>query len=189
MKRLLDDSLLAIEAGAPARAEELVDVAPILEREADDRRRAGAAVSLAVSPAAREAQVLGDALALRRLIANLTDSALAYGREARIAAEVRGDDLVIVVDDDGPGIDPQQRELVFEPFVRLEESRSRSTGGAGLRLAIARNAAESHGGRVTLETAPTDGTRAVVTLPMFRPDMGATPSGPAPAQARINSGA
>jgi signal transduction histidine kinase len=84
-------------------------------------------------------------------------------------AEVRGDDLVIVVDDKGPGISPEQREMVFEPFVRLEQSRSRSTGGAGLGLAIARNAAESHGGRVTLETAPSGGTRVVITLPLFSP--------------------
>jgi signal transduction histidine kinase len=57
--------------------------------------------------------------------------------------------------------------MVFEPFVRLEESRSRSTGGAGLGLAIARNVAETHGGRLTLETAPGGGTRAVIRLPLF----------------------
>jgi signal transduction histidine kinase len=169
MTRLLDDALLAIEAVAPARAQELIDVAPILEREADDRRLAGAAISLVVSPAARGAQLLGDALALRRLIGNVTDNALAYGHEARIVAEVRGDDLVILVDDKGPGISPEQREMVFEPFVRLEQSRSRSTGGAGLGLAIARNAAESHGGRVILETAPSGGARVVIALPLFSP--------------------
>ena len=175
MKRLLDDSLLAIEAGAPVHAQELIDVAPILEREVEDRLRAGAAISLVVSPAANGAQVIGDALALRRLIANLTDNALAYGREALITAEVRGDDLVILVDDKGPGISPGEREIVFEPFVRLEQSRSRATGGAGLGLAIARNAAESHGGRLTLEAAPTGGTRAVLTLPLFH----SRPSAPA----------
>jgi len=168
MRRLLDDSLLAIEAGAPVRAEELVEVAPILEREVEDRRRTTAAVSLALSPAAGRAQVLGDALALRRLFSNLTDNALTYGHEALISADVRGGDLVVLVDDKGPGIDPADREMVLEPFVRLEGSRSRSTGGAGLGLAIARNAAESHGGRLALETAPSGGARVVVTLPLFR---------------------
>jgi signal transduction histidine kinase len=171
MKRLLDDSLLAIEAGAPARSEELIEIAPILEREAEDRQRAGAAVALAVSPAAQGAQLLGDALALRRLIANLTDNALAYGREARIGVDAVGGDLVIQIDDKGPGIDPAEREIVFEPFVRLEQSRSRETGGAGLGLAIARNVAESHGGRIALETAPGGGTRAVITLPLFHADV------------------
>ena len=61
MQRLLDDSLLAIESGASRRAEELVDIAPILEREIEDRRRAGAAVSLSIAPAARSAQLIGDA--------------------------------------------------------------------------------------------------------------------------------
>ena len=173
MKQLLDDSLLAIEAGAAVRAQELVDIAPILEREADDRRRAGAAVALVMSPAAQGAQLIGEALALRRLIANLTDNALAYGSEALIGADVAGDDLVILVDDKGPGISPAECELVLEPFVRLEQSRNRSTGGAGLGLAIARNVAETHGGRLTLETALAGGTRAMVRLPLFRPEAGA----------------
>jgi signal transduction histidine kinase len=168
MKRLLDDSLLAIEAGAPVRAQELVEVAPILEREAEDRRRAGEAVSLALSAAVGRAQVLGDALGLRRLVSNLTDNAIAYGREALIGAEVRGDDLVVLIDDKGPGIGAAERETVLEPFVRLEVSRSRSTGGAGLGLAIARNVAEAHGGSLRLEAAPGGGTRALVTLPLFR---------------------
>jgi signal transduction histidine kinase len=167
MKRLLDDSLLAIESGAPVRAQELIDIAPILEREAEDRRRAGATVVLRISPAAQGAQLIGDGLALRRLLANITDNALAYGCEALIGADIEGGDVVVVIDDKGPGISPEQRDLVFEPFVRLEESRSRSTGGAGLGLAIARNVAETHGGRLTLETAPGGGTRAVIRLPLF----------------------
>jgi signal transduction histidine kinase len=168
MKRLLDDSLLAIETGRPASAQELVEIAPILMREAEDRQRSGAAISLSLAPAARGAQLIGDAVGLRRLIANLTDNALAYGREAIVSADVRDEEIVILVDDHGPGISPAEREMVLEPFVRLEVSRSRSTGGAGLGLAIARNVAESHGGRLALETSPAGGTRAVVSLPAFR---------------------
>jgi hypothetical protein len=115
MKRLLDDALLAIEAGAAVRTQELIDLAPILEREAEDRCRAGAAVALALSPAARGAQLIGDALALRRLIANVTDNALSYGREATISADVEGDDLVVLVDDKGPGISPEQRDAAARP--------------------------------------------------------------------------
>jgi signal transduction histidine kinase len=167
MKRLLDDSLLAIESGAPVRAQELIEVAPILAREAEDRQRAGAVVTLAVTPAAQGAQLIGDALALRRLFANVTDNALAYGREARIEADVEDGNLVVAIDDKGPGIGAEHREMVFEPFVRLEESRNRRTGGAGLGLAIARNVAETHGGSLVLETAPGGGTRAVIRLPLF----------------------
>jgi signal transduction histidine kinase len=175
MQRLLDDSLLAIEWGAPRQAEELVDIAPILEREAEDRRRAGAAVSLSIAPAARSAQLVGDTLALRRLIANVTDNALTYGGEARMSAEIEGETLILTIDDRGPGIGPNERDMVFEPFVRLEASRNRRTGGAGLGLAIARNAAEAHGGRISLAAGPSGGTRATIALPLFK---AAEPSSP-----------
>ena len=168
MQRLLDDSLLAMESGASHRAEELVDIAPILEREAEDRRRAGAAVSLSIAPAARSAQLIGDTLALKRLIANVTDNALTYGGEARLSASIEGETLILTIDDKGPGISAAERDMVFEPFVRLEGSRNRRTGGAGLGLAIARNAAEAHGGRISLDASPSGGARAIISLPLFR---------------------
>jgi signal transduction histidine kinase len=170
MNRLLDDSLLAIETGKPARIEELIQIAPILEREAEDRCRAGAKVSLSISPEARSAELLGDAVTLRRLVSNLTDNALAYGHEAAVSAEVQGAELLILIDDKGPGISAEHREAVLEPFVRLEESRNRRTGGSGLGLAIARNAAEAHGGRLVLETSPAGGTRARIELPLLQPE-------------------
>src|SRR4030095_6173615 len=132
-----EDSLIAFDATAAPRTQELFEIAPLLEREAEDRRLAGASGSLTMSPAAAKAQVLGDTLAVRRIIANLTDNAVAYGREAAIDADVAGDLLVLTIDDKGPGISPDQRERVLQPFVRLEESRNRNTGGAGLGPAIA----------------------------------------------------
>lgn len=167
MSRLLDDSLMAFRSGTPVRNEELIDIAPILHREIEDRRRANAIVSLDVSPEAEAAQVLGDAIALRRLLANLTENAISYGREARISADVRHGQLVVSVDDRGPGIREEDREAVMEPFVRQEASRNRRTGGAGLGLAIARGVAESHGGKLSLSEAPGGGLRARVELPLF----------------------
>ena len=71
----------------------------------------------------------------------------------------------IVVDDDGPGIPEADRERVFDPFVRLEGSRSRETGGVGLGLSIARSIVRSHGGDVTLQNRAEGGLRAIVELP------------------------
>jgi signal transduction histidine kinase len=158
---------MALDASPKAREQELFEVAPLLEREFEDRRLAGAPVSLSVSRQAEMMQILGDPLAVRRLVANLTDNAIAYGRQATIAADVDGDDLVITIDDKGPGIAADQRQRVLEPFVRLEASRNRRTGGAGLGLTIAQKVAELHGGTLVLDDAPGGGTRAIVKLPSF----------------------
>ena len=169
MSRLLDDSLLAFRIGTPAHHEELVEVAALLTREAEDRR-ANKAVTINLSQEAQKAEVLGDAIALRRLFANLIDNAIAYGHEARITADVREDALAVTIDDSGPGIREEDRAAMMEPFVRKEASRNRRTGGAGLGLAVARAVAESHGGTLRLADAPDGGLRAVVNLPVFKID-------------------
>jgi two-component system osmolarity sensor histidine kinase EnvZ len=73
---------------------------------------------------------------------------------------------VVIVDDDGPGIPPPEREAVFRPFVRLDNARNQDAGGGGLGLTIARDIAHSHGGNVRLEDSPLGGLRAVVTIPV-----------------------
>ena len=168
MSRLLDDSLIAFEATSREPEVQLFEIAPLLEREAEDRRLAGAEVSLTVSDEAAAAQILGDPLAVRRLVSNLTDNAITYGGNVAMSVDVEDGMIAIRIDDDGPGISAENRARVMEPFVRLEESRNRKTGGAGLGLAIARKAAEQHGGTLTLADAPSGGTRVIVRLPQFR---------------------
>jgi signal transduction histidine kinase len=73
--------------------------------------------------------------------------------------------LQISVRDEGPGIPESELERVFEPFQRLEASRSRDTGGTGLGLSIARNVARAHGGNLVLRNVPGGGLEAVLTLP------------------------
>ena len=74
--------------------------------------------------------------------------------------------VTLLVEDDGPGIPSEELEQIFLPFRRLEESRSRETGGVGLGLSIARNILRAHGGDVTLGNHPGGGVRAIVTLPV-----------------------
>ena len=119
MNRLLDDFLMALDASPREREQELFEVVPLLEREVEDRRLAGAPVSLSVSSLAETTQMLGHPLAIRRLVANLTDNAIAYGHQAIITATLDNDELIITVDDKGPGIAPDDRMRVFEPFMRL----------------------------------------------------------------------
>ena len=78
--------------------------------------------------------------------------------------------LALHVLDDGPGIPQAQLEQVFEPFFRIEASRSRATGGTGLGLGIARNIARAHGGDVVLRNRPQGGLEAVLTLPRRAPE-------------------
>ena len=116
----------------------------------------------------RDAIVLGYRLALRRVIANVVDNAIKYGRLAHLRTTSLGPDTIVVtVDDEGPGIPEDQRQAMLEPFNRLETSRNRSTGGAGLGLAIARGLIEAHGGRLTIEDAPSGGARIAVRLPLW----------------------
>lgn len=101
-------------------------------------------------------------LAMRRLFSNLIDNALKYGGQARVRAERQGDKLVVRVRDAGPGIPERDLETVFDPFVRLETSRSRETGGAGLGLTIARTLAERDGATLALRNAAGGGLEAMV---------------------------
>jgi signal transduction histidine kinase len=109
--------------------------------------------------------VRGDRDQLERALANLIDNAVLYGDRAEIAVTSEGGEVVVVIDDGGPGLPQDQLEAVFTPFRRLEASRSRATGGAGLGLSISRSIVERGGGTVVLRPGPVDGTRALVCLP------------------------
>lgn len=102
---------------------------------------------------------------IRRAVRNLIENAVRYGSHAHVRLEMAPERLEIVVEDDGPGIPPEDMARVFDPFVRLEDSRSSETGGAGLGLTLARAIAEGHGGDVVLENRDEGGLRARLRLP------------------------
>ena len=104
-------------------------------------------------------------LALKRCLANLMENAHKYGNEVRVQLEDSPGQLIIRVLDRGPGIPEDQLDKVFDPFYRLEGSRSRQTGGSGLGLSIARNTARAHGGELTLHNRQEGGLEARLTLP------------------------
>jgi signal transduction histidine kinase len=103
--------------------------------------------------------------AMKRALRNVVENAVAYGQSARVSVASRGANVMICVEDDGPGIPQADMERVFKPFVRLEVSRSRSTGGVGLGLAISRSILRGHGGDIVLENRSEGGLRAKLILP------------------------
>jgi two-component system OmpR family sensor kinase len=122
---------------------------------------------------AERAVVDGDPIALKRLVTNLVDNALKFGSRARGRVFAEDGMAIVEVDDDGPGVPEDEIERAFEPFQRLEGSRSRETGGAGLGLAVVRAIARGHGGEVTLQNRTEGGLRARVSLPLaMRPARG-----------------
>ncbi len=106
----------------------------------------------------------GRPIALKRALRNLIENAVRYGKRARIAVIHAPDNLLIEIDDDGPGIPPERLADVFKPFVRLEDSRSSETGGLGLGLAIAQGIIQSHGGRLTLTNRAEGGICAQIHI-------------------------
>ena len=110
--------------------------------------------------------VSGDEEALRRLINNVVSNAHRHATVVEIHTRADGDDAVMDVDDNGPGIPPSDRERVFDRWVRLEASRARSSGGFGLGLALVHDIVAAHGGTVAISDSPLGGARVRVRLPV-----------------------
>ena len=140
-----------------------VDLDSLLSSVCADAIDAGQNVTLSGEA---HASVLGIPIALQRCLANLIDNAVKYGGYARVVAEREGDKAVIRVRDGGPGIPEAQMERVFDPYYRVETSRSRETGGTGLGLTIARNIAHKHGATLMLHNAAGGGLECTLTLPL-----------------------
>jgi signal transduction histidine kinase len=139
-----------------------VDVTALLESLQADAKEIGGRVEI---EGAALAPYAGRPQALKRCLGNLIDNAVKYGKSARVIVDDDDARLRISVRDEGPGIPDTELERVFEPFHRLESSRSRESGGTGLGLSIARNIAELHGGTLALRNMAAGGLEATLTLP------------------------
>ena len=161
MERMIHDYLdFARGEGTETPVE--TDVSLLLEDVAAAVRREGASLSLSVPP---EYVMPVRPNALRRCLGNLIGNACRHSNHVWLTGVAITDGIDILVDDDGPGIRPSDRDRAFRAFVRLDPSRNPSTGGVGLGLTIARDVARSHGGEITLESSPQGGLRARVHLP------------------------
>ncbi|MFA7261491.1 MAG: ATP-binding protein [Caulobacter sp.] len=163
MDAMISATLGFVRDATRAGPREKLELSSLVESVLDEAAETGADATALPS---ERLVVEGDPVALRRLTANLVGNALKYGLRARGRVFVEGGEAVIEIEDDGPGIPPEDAERVFEPFYRGEPSRSRETGGAGLGLAVVRSIARAHGGDVVLRARPGGGLTARVTLPL-----------------------
>lgn len=165
MQDMLGSALDFLQGKAAQEALKPLDLTALVESMVDDYADLGQAVSLRAPEALR---ITGRPQALRRAIGNLVENALKYGGQAAIEISQVEGSLRIAVEDEGPGLADTELEKVFEPFYRIESSRSRDTGGVGLGLAIVRQVAHGHGGEVVLENRAGGGLRALLRLPLER---------------------
>ena len=162
MQRMTEDALAFIREDMQREETRTVDLHALVDSVAADLAELGRDITVAESG---RTLVACRPAALRRALRNLLENAAAYGGRATVGIERDDAQTCVVVEDEGPGIPEADLERVFEPFVRLEASRSRDTGGSGLGLAIARSIVRGHGGDIVLTNRAEGGLRATVALP------------------------
>jgi signal transduction histidine kinase len=162
MQRMIEATLTFVREEAVQEDSRLIDFAALVESLCDDLSDTGKDVTFS-GPG--KTPYPCRVVSLKRALSNLIENAVIYGQRARVTLAEDREALRITIDDDGPGIAAADMERVFEPFVRLEASRSRETGGVGLGMAIARSIVRRHGGDIALENRPERGLRVTVRLP------------------------
>ena len=161
MQRMLEGYLAFAKNEASEDVGEL-DLNPVLGRFRNEARLKGKQLSVEMNGDAR-VTVRPDSFT--RMVTNVVVNAMRHADSVKVVATHEGKRLTVTVEDDGPGIAPEQREEVFKPFVRLDVARNIDSGGTGLGLAIARDVARSHGGDILLSDSAMGGLRVLIRVP------------------------
>jgi signal transduction histidine kinase len=162
MERMIDSALAFLRGDVSGEPIRTVDIGSVLKTICDQAADAGHEVDLAST---ERVALVCRPLAIKRALSNLIDNATKYGKRARVSLTDSASELVLTIDDDGPGIAQDEQDRVFDPFYRIEGSRSRETGGTGLGLTLARTVIRAHGGDITLRNRDAGGLRVLVSLP------------------------
>ena len=163
MERMVEGYLNFARDIASGDDPEETDIGALLRDIGEETARSGRRVALDIEeklemPARRDA--------LKRAVKNFVANSLKYASNVWLTGRRAGANIEIIVDDDGPGIDPANYSEAFRPFTRLRDPRTLDRNGVGLGLAVVRDVARSHGGDVTLARSPQGGLRATVRLPV-----------------------
>ena len=163
MERMLEE-YLAFAKGQWSEEPEAVDLAEIARAIIQDAARAGREID--GSGLAESLPTSGRPIALKRCLSNLVENALSFGETVMLSSSQSEDAIYLYVDDDGPGIAPENYEEALKPFSRLDPARNQNRKGVGLGLALAYDAARSHGGNLVLSRSTLGGLRVSVRLPL-----------------------
>lgn len=162
MERMIE-GYLAFARGDGDEEPVPMDLGQLIDDVGSDAKRAGASLTARLEG---DLHVTARPLAMKRCLTNLVANAQRFGANVVVAAVRRKRWIEITIDDDGPGIPADQRDDVFRPFFRIEQSRNPLTGGVGLGLTIARDVIRGHGGELVLLESPMKGLRARLRLPI-----------------------
>jgi two-component system, OmpR family, sensor kinase len=166
MEDMIEATLSYLKGDEKSESPRAIDLIALMDTIVGNARDAGHTVDLiAPSHLVINARRIG----LKRALANLIENATRYGTAVGVTVAAEADAIKITIEDNGPGIPEEQLATVLEPFVRLEASRNRETGGVGLGLTIAQSNIEANGGNILLRNRPTGGLCAIVTLPAAYP--------------------
>lgn len=162
MQEMVDSTLAYARGVSTDQPMEEIDLAGLVHGLAEELSETGPEISVE-APVPVHAQIRHTAM--RRALRNLMENAQRYGAGTQVTVRQTSRAAEILIEDQGQGIPEADLEKVFDPFTRLETSRSRETGGIGLGLPIARSILRAHGGDVTLSNRPEGGLRATVRVP------------------------
>ena len=146
-----------------------IDLAPMVEEVLVDLTPLAQKNGITLTQTGENVQFIGSDVLLYRLLFNLTENAIKYNRtggSVEVSVEQEGGQAAIRVRDTGPGIAEEYRDSIFQPFFRVDKSRSRAMGGVGLGLALVQEIVRLHGGTVRVEQSADTGTTILVTLPV-----------------------
>jgi signal transduction histidine kinase len=164
MQRLIDEGLELAKSHHSSEPQREIELTFLIQSLCDDLADAGHDVQFEDSGFRSGMLVYAQAFCLRRIFENLLDNAIKYGMRARVRVRETPTYIYVTIEDDGPGIPESQIAGVLDPFVRLENSRSRETGGTGLGLAIASNLVQAQGGVLHLRNREHGGLEVEVIL-------------------------
>ncbi len=162
MEEMIEATLAYLKGEETAEPPRTIDLVALLETIICNARDAGHNATLL---APKHVVLLARRVALKRALSNIVENATRYSTAVTVTVTTEPNNIHISIEDDGPGIPDDQLAAVFEPFVRLEASRNRETGGVGLGLTIAKSNIEANSGHIVLRNRPTGGLCAIVTLP------------------------